>query len=597
MMKRTAIVAVIAALGALPGCDGDRMSGTDAGGGGTDSGVVLMDGGGGVDAGPGGFDAGPGTDAGPGDDAGGGADAGTDAGCTPTACGPLDCGMVDDGCGTPQDCGACGIGLPCTSDMDCASGACAIEAESGYFGGHCTEQCYVDADCGTGAHCAYQLNNLARIGQCMRSCGTDADCRGPEYTCHQADMNGPRECAPVGTGTGTTGDPCTTQADCAGGEDYVCFLEDNGFRNGMCSETCLVDGDCGTGNHCAFVPASGGEGVCLPNCTSSADCRADGYVCQNADGDPGSVNECFPGGTGTGVIGGACAGIWDCAGGEDARCLTNDLEGGYCTTVGCIADADCGAGNHCSTFGDGAGGTVGVCQPNCTTDADCRGAGYACVDADEDTVLECYRGGTGTGAVGASCAGSVDCAGGARGLCVPEANGFRDGYCVQLACTADGTVACPSGSHCSIALDATTMMPEATGACVANCTTDSDCRMDGYRCYDNDDVDGVTECWPAGTGMGAVGDRCLEIFDCAGEESAICLLDLVNTGGIPDFPGGYCSTFCGGVGDPPCAAGSTCRGGVCLRDCTMGTMCRPGGDYGCVMAPLTGPAGNSCWPS
>ncbi|MCB9597449.1 MAG: hypothetical protein H6719_32305 [Sandaracinaceae bacterium] len=596
-MKRTGFLAVIAALAVLPGCD-ERV-GIDAGLMGTDSGVGLMDGGGGMDdAGPGTDSGSPGDDAGGGNDAGGGADAGTDACVAATACGAFDCGTVDDGCGGTLECGDCGIGAACADDADCASGTCLDESESGWFGGHCSMECYVDADCGTGFHCAFALGNLARIGVCMVTCGTDMDCRGPEYTCYQADMDGARECAPVGVGTGTTGDPCATNADCAGGEDYICLREGRGYRGGMCSESCLVDGDCGTGNHCAFVPATGGEGVCLPTCTTDTDCRADGYVCQNADEDAGAVNECFPGATGTGAIGAPCDGVWDCAGGENGSCFTADLLDGYCTILGCIADTDCGAGSHCSSFNDGAGGIIGVCQPDCTTDADCRPMGYACTDVDDDLVTECYRGGTGAGAVGDACEGTHECAGGARGLCAMRPNNdFEEGYCILLDCTADGSTPCPTGSHCSIGIDATTGLPRATGICADDCTADTDCRATGYRCYDTADVDGFTECWPAATGAGAPGDRCRNITDCAGDEFGICLLDLNNTGGIPDFPGGYCTTACGDVGDPACAAGSTCRGGVCLRDCTMGSMCRPGADYSCVMAPLGGAAGMSCWPS
>jgi len=605
MMKRLAFVA-IAAL-AMVGCDDGRTNpSTDAGpGGGTDSGTVgLMDSGpgGGTDAGPGtGTDAGPGTgtDAGPGT----GTDAGPGGGdaCTAVACRSFDCGMVPDGCGGMQDCGDCEIGAPCTDDSGCASGECGTEAERGWHEGYCTLECYEDADCGAGRHCAFTMNSLSRIGSCVTSCGSAADCRGPEYDCVDIDDFGPRECAPVGTGAGAVGDPCTTNTDCAGGEDYLCLREETGWRAGTCSLSCLTDGDCGSGNHCAFVPATGGDGLCLPNCTADTDCRADGYVCTNADEDTGGATECFPGGTDTtAATGDPCTGVWECPGGDDAACLTPDGSGtvdGFCTEIGCTADSDCETGAHCTSFDDGDGGTLGLCLPDCSSDADCRADGYACYDVDEDGggVTECWIGGTGAGAPGASCTDAGDCAGGARGRCAPN---IIDGYCFLLGCTMAGGAGadCPSGSHCSISLDET-MTPEEEGICVPDCTTDSDCPMMGQRCFDTADVDTALECFPAATGPGTVGDYCTSFNDCGGEEFGTCLFDLDNTTGVPDFPGGYCSQGCGGVGDPACPAGSSCQGGVCLVTCTMGSDCRPGTDYSCVTPPFTGASGMSCWPN
>lgn len=603
MMKRLACVA-IAAL-AMVGCDDGRTDpGTDAGpGGGTDSGVVgLMDSGpgGGTDAGPGGgTDAGPGggTDAGPGsDDAGPGSDdagPGSDA-CTATACRSFDCGMVPDGCGGMQDCGDCETGAPCADDSGCASGECGTEAERGWHEGYCTEECRDDTECTVaGTHCAFTMSSLARTGSCVTSCGSDTDCRGPEYACVDIDEFGPRECAPVGTGTGAVGDPCATNTDCAGGEDYLCLREANGWRGGACSLSCLTDIDCGSGSHCAFVPATGGEGICLPDCTMDADCRADGYVCTNADDDTGAVTECFPGGTDTtAATGDPCTGVWECPGGDDAACLTLEGSGtvdGMCTELGCTVDADCEAGAHCAAFADGEGGTLGVCLPDCAADTDCR-AGYACYDADEDAsgVTECWIGGTGAGAPGDPCADSRDCAGGGRGRCAPNILG---GYCFLTGCTMAGGAGadCPSGSHCSINLDAT-MTPEEEGICVPDCTADADCPMMGQRCFDTADVDTTLECFPAATGPGTVGDYCTSFNDCGGEEFGGCLLD--------GFPGGYCTQACGS-GAPGCPVGSTCHsfatGSVCLQDCTMGSDCRPGSDYTCTVPPSM--VGNACWPS
>jgi len=429
-------------------------------------------------------------------------------------------------------------------------------------------------------------------------CGADTDCRGPEYTCHQADMNGPRECAPVGVGSGVVGDACTSNADCGFGEDWICLREDAGFRGGSCSRTCLVDGDCGSGSHCGFVPAAGGEGACMPDCGSDTDCRLDGYVCQNADSDPGSVTECFPGGTGTGAVGSPCAGVWECGGGADGACFSeaNGTLDGFCSILDCTGDLDCGAGSHCSQYPRTGGGTIGLCQPNCMSDADCRmTGGYACYDDNDDMVTECYIAGTGAGVVGAACDDVGDCAGGGRGRC---ATNILGGYCFLTDCTTVGGAGadCPMDSHCSVNVDPVTMMPNATGLCLADCASDSECPMSGQRCYDNADTDGLTECLPAATGLGGIGDVCTENYDCAGEEFGFCLLDLDNTGGAPDFPGGYCTQSCG-AGGTTCPTGSTCTSGICVQDCSMGTDCRPGTDYSCVVPPVGGATRMGCWPS
>ncbi len=597
-MMRHAFVGIVAALSLVAGCD--NSNGVDAGTGTPDTGVTLMDGG--TDGGGPGLDAGEGTDGGEGTDAGEGIDAGegTDAGfdaCVPVTCGASDCGMIDDGCGATVDCGLCAIGAACSDNAECMSGDCSTEADTAWYQGFCSLDCRTDSECGAGAHCGFTQNSLARIGRCVLDCGTDADCRGPEYTCRQADMFGPRECAPVGTGAGAIGDACTSNADCSFGEDWLCLREGASFRGGMCSRTCLVDGDCGSGNHCAFIPAGGGEGACLPDCVDDTSCRADGYVCTNADDDAGMVTECFPGGTGTGAVGSACTGIWDCGGGVNGACISEAQSalGGYCTIFECTTDADCGAAAHCSQYPRTGGGMIGVCQADCTSDADCRTTGgYACYDDNGDGVQECYIAGTGTGAPGATCTDISDCAGGGRGRCGTTIPG---GYCFLTGCTTAGGVGadCPSMSHCSINLDPDTMVPDPTGLCLADCASDSDCPMVGQRCFDSADLDGVTECLPAATGPGTVGDVCADTYDCSGDEFGFCLLDIDNTGGAPDFPGGYCTQSCA-AGAPPCPAGSTCLGGsVCVADCTMGSDCRPGTDYGCSM-----PAGASstvCWPS
>lgn len=600
MNTRTALLASICAALALAGCDGGESLPPDSGVDPLDSGMNMRDGGDDPDTGvvtDSGTDSGTDTDSGADTDSGTDTDSGagdsglTDAGCVPDTCMPGECGVNvrDDGCGTPLDCGPCAIGGPCNDDTGCSTGECLTEYDSAWDSGYCTRECRVDADCAAvGTHCAY-VDDLTRIGLCVADCVNDADCRGPEYTCQDDDEAGTDECAPFANGAGMTGEPCDAHSDCGGGMEGFCIRESSGWREGYCSRTCVVDSDCGSGRHCGFIPAGGGDGACVDNCASDADCRMDGYTCHNADEDAGGVDECAPAATGMGDIGDPCVGAWDCAGGVDGRCLTEATGslGGFCYEVECVTDTDCPANSHCGNFGD-AMDPVNICTPDCTTDADCRASGYACWDANEDGRDECWAAGTGTAAVGDPCAGVYDCAGGERAVCVRRPrNDFNEGYCLLTGCTAGGTgpASCPAGSHCSIA-------PMATeGICVDSCGTDADCRTDGYRCYDTGDADAVSECWPAATGTGAVGAPCRWLTDCAGDENGGCWLLSPGTG-LPDFVGGYCVQGCGAGGT--CPAGSACQGGsVCMDSCTASVMCRIPDSYTC-QAPFGG--GQVCFP-
>lgn len=516
-----------------------------------------------------------------------GCTAGTDGdcSCTPRTCAAGECGTVDNGCGGALDCGTCAVGGACDVDADCAVGVCVTEASSGWPGGICTLGCAADADCGAGAHCAF--NDDDGVGSCVANCGTTADCR-TGYTCRNTDEDVPatNECAPSGTGAGAIGTPCTSTADCAGGDVAFCAVEDAGWQGGFCTRNCTTDTDCVGASHCVELNADTGARICMPDC-SGPTCRAAGYACRDLDGD--SSNECAPSATGTGTTGSACTATFQCAGGADGLCVTDPAWlGGYCTVVGCTTDSDCAstAGGHCSALG----GEVSVCTESCTTDADCRNPGYACYDADGNGSNECWVAATGPGAVGSACQFTWQCSGGARGGCVGATQGFRDGYCVVRGCTAGGTGAtgCPTGSHCAL-IDPTS----GGGVCLADCTTGS-CRLDGdgYLCTDVD-ADTVSECFAAGTGTSGFGGACNGYWDCASGVGAICIPQQ------PDgsFPGGYCSSNCAAATD--CATGTTCipifadGSAACLDNCTGTGMgdCRAG--YTCV--PLESGTASVCF--
>ncbi len=123
----------------------------------------------------------------------------------------------------------------------------------------------------------------------------------------------------------------------------------------------------------------------------------------------------------------------------------------------------------------------------------------------------------GTGVVGDACANDASCAGGTQGGCEEPASGFKGGYCT-LACTSDAQ--CSAGSQCIVA----------SGICLKNCTTDTDCRGNGYQCFDIGT--GTSVCGNSANGAGAVGDPCTNLWDCSGGDFGECV-----TGSA--YPGGY----------------------------------------------------------
>jgi hypothetical protein len=202
----------------------------------------------------------------------------------------------------------------------------------------------------------------------------------------------------------------------------------------------------------------------------------------------------------------------------------------------------------------------GYCLKTCTNGTTCRTPYYDCFDVDGDGSTECAPLGSGSGAVGAPCARDADCAGGQLGFCYVEPY-FKGGYCT-LGC--DTSNPCPGGSVCGT-----------DGICYKTCSMPSDCRSDGYMCGNTGAGNG---CIGAGTGTAAIGDACVNYWDCAGADVAACI----------GFTGGYCSQVCG-TSLPACPAGTTCimnifgTTSLCLKNCTVATQCRQAEAYTCKM--------------
>lgn len=264
------------------------------------------------------------------------------------------------------------------------------------------------------------------------------------------------------------------------------------------------------------------------------------------------------------LTGNACENETACPGG----CLSAQaygFPGGYCAAQCYGNPLLCGKESHCGV----AVQNFAFCLRNCTGDTDCRqAAGYACFDSDGDAVKECMPVGTGSGAVGAPCATTADCAGGQRAICGTATNGgFTAGYCSIALCTAAPQDTCPTGSHC---VDHS--VPGRRPGCGKDCSSNSDCRTDGYACYDADH-DGKKECAAAATGSAAIGAACSGTSQCGGGPFAFCFLL---------WSGGYCTQDCTPSFGEACDEGSNCvdLGGTrrCLAACTAS--CRTG--YRCT---------------
>lgn len=227
-----------------------------------------------------------------------------------------ECGSIDNGCevvACPNTCGAnesCSqntcidvsgnafVGDPCANDGQCAGFTNAYcETHVDFSGGYCSAPCQFDNDCPMGSHCARLFaGDPNQTKLCMKNCATDGDCRPNGYACQNWDSFDQNaqvsdECGPAATGNGQIGDPCTSLADCDGGECVTSVTTQTmgqvNFPGGSCTATCLpIIGGCPMGTACS-------DGLyCMPSCVTSLECRA-GYTCQTSQFD-GTQRYCWP---------------------------------------------------------------------------------------------------------------------------------------------------------------------------------------------------------------------------------------------------------------------------------------------------------------
>lgn len=199
------------------------------------------------------------------------------------------------------------VGAACTMGGDCATELCL--ADDDIPGGYCSKICGTglpgaDDRCPTASLCV-QIADAASA--CLTACSQDAECRNgyvcesvgaqgsvclpacaSDLDCEYGDICGADgRCVLDDSGTNRIGSSCEFDEECAG---EVCFDEDStGWPGGTCAADCTGRSD---GEFCDGVSANSGlclvfddgEGLCLPSCSTTTDCR-NGYICSVDEGD------------------------------------------------------------------------------------------------------------------------------------------------------------------------------------------------------------------------------------------------------------------------------------------------------------------------
>jgi hypothetical protein len=238
------------------------------------------------------------------------------------------------------------LGAPCTSDSDCASGACFDAAALSYDGTGtgrvCSAPCCADRDCAAlGAQVVCRVTAQGARGCVMMAggdtpgaCADNGDC-GSGNVCRlfpNVQTGGSSRnrtvCAPGDPVVGSSCDPRCADIPFVGCS-LVC---DSGEcigdgTSGHCATSCSTSSDCYSG-----VCISN---ICRDNCRTSADCPGMrcGYAYRGSDWFQSCL---FRSSRATLSAGQSCSSGADCI---DGYCNRS----GVCSAV-CCTDADCGAG-------------------------------------------------------------------------------------------------------------------------------------------------------------------------------------------------------------------------------------------------------------
>ncbi|MCB9508346.1 MAG: hypothetical protein H6697_11865, partial [Myxococcales bacterium] len=183
---------------------------------------------------------------------------------------------VNKYCTVDEDADCAGInaevGEPCEETADCGLSVdvyCSDEAD-GFPDGYCMVQGGVIVDCPDGSDFNNDfIHGNSLLSQCWLECDADSDCRGPDYECYAPYFRGSNVCAPAGTGTRAVGSPCSSTADCAGGQYHLCL---DGYCAQLCDLTAAESG-CPAGTRCGAA-----DFVCRAECDDTSECPA-GFDC------------------------------------------------------------------------------------------------------------------------------------------------------------------------------------------------------------------------------------------------------------------------------------------------------------------------------
>ena len=343
---------------------------------------------------------------------------GTDAGCNVGApvcnvsAGGRSCVPCEDtGSGTDFGCsmsaptcmgtGAARVCVECVTDSECPG---TFVCDQTSF--TCGPECQSDADC---------TMEVCDMGTCV-GCVDDLDC-GPGNRCVAS------TCEPI----------CTSDAQCSA-PTPVCDVP-----NTTCVE-CVMTSDCASDQVCTA------SNTCVQGCVDNSQCSTPLPVCDTA---AGNCTQCLVGGD---CLSGVCTSSQVCVECEDdADCTGGDVCAPDNTCVGCVTDGDCGVGEVCGIL-------LQTCMPGCVTDADCVDPRLPVCDG-SGTCVECTT--------------AADCSNGElcnNNVCEPPCTSDADCPAAHPVCSdAFLCVDCRTESDC----DANEVCMAET--CVPSCVTDADC--------------------------------------------------------------------------------------------------------------------------
>jgi hypothetical protein len=236
-------------------------------------------------------------------------------------------------------------------------------------GGGCLALCSTNTDCTVAGNVCHSDGSCAVPENCTNGADDDGD---GSADCTDPDCESDPACA-----IGPTGAACDADNQCTGG---ICFDETtNDLPGGMCSEDCSTTftcsdstatcydlgggsdfclrdcdpntpGSCGAPStlECIANPGSTLGGICIPGCTSNADCTVSGHVCKT-DATCGVPENC------TNMVSDDVDGAVDC---EDSECSMTATCASVCATPTTLTLNVAANGN---TVG-GTNGSLSSCQ-------------------------------------------------------------------------------------------------------------------------------------------------------------------------------------------------------------------------------------------